>query len=105
MKFLKSGPARIKLTIRSIAIIAGVAATFDAVIAPAGAAKAGRTASVVQDHRTTGISSSGRINRHPCHYGCATVRDHRPTDWKAKNSDAVVRDHRDPWVPKPRLPR
>jgi len=96
MNFFKPGPVRIVSTIRSITIVTGVAATFAAGIAPADAAKTGRAASVA------GASSSERINNHPCHYGCATVRDHRPTDWKPTNSDAVVRDHRDPGVPKPR---
>jgi hypothetical protein len=95
------------MRIRAVAIIAGTVATF-AVAAfaagtgPAEAAKAARSGPIIRDHRAS--ASQPNVPKHPCYYGCPTVRDHRPTDWQPKNSDAAVRDHRDPWVPKPRLP-
>ena len=98
------------MTIRAVAIIAGTVATFAvstlaAGTAPAEAAKAARQGPIIRDHRPSASQANNqRVPKHPCYYGCATVRDHRPTDWQPKNTDAAVRDHRDPWVPKPRLP-
>jgi len=94
------------MSIRAVAIIAGAVAAFAlsalaAGTGPAEAAKAGGSGPSIRDHRA---ATSLNVPKRPCYYGCPTVRDHRPTDWQPKNSNAAVRDHRDPWVPKPRLP-
>jgi hypothetical protein len=60
---------------RRIANVMAVAATLVAGLAPAVAAKAGRDAPVVRDHR-----SGDAARKHPCYYGpCPRpiVRDHR----------------------------
>jgi len=98
------------MAIRAVAIIAATVSTFAvsalvAGTAPAEAAKAGRQGPIIRDHRASASQPNNQyVRKHPCYYGCATVRDHRPSGWQPRNTDATVRDHRDPWVPKPRLP-
>jgi hypothetical protein len=85
MEFFKRGPVHPFPTRKTrvigastIAIIAGVAATFVASTVPADAAKTGRDAPLAQDNRS--VRSAGVAGKHPCHYGpCPRpiVRDHR----------------------------